>query len=251
MVAALGEEITRNCSAGQVTPRTARSQSARRVRRSVPRARGTLPHALLLSSAGHTFLMTAWFCCGTTLRETRRTPQSMPSNSRPAASQATKSASISRVTEARGGGGLVSGLQSLRCRRIFSMMSGPSMKLMMRKRPPHLGQASGSAYQKRCTDIPYPFPLSRVTIHPRIIRERDFGRICPEVDISPLIGRKEGGTHGGVPEEGRNDQPVCPSYPLKGRGNEGNRRAGPPGCTRRSTGGIRPSTRSSLHNRRT
>ena len=41
-------------------------------------------------------------------------PQSMPSNSRPAASQARRSGSVSRVTEARGGGGRAGRSRSLR-----------------------------------------------------------------------------------------------------------------------------------------
>jgi len=53
-------------------------------------------------SSGHTFVMTARFCSGMTLRATCRTPQSMPSNSRPTASQARKSASGSMVKEGRG-----------------------------------------------------------------------------------------------------------------------------------------------------
>jgi hypothetical protein len=35
----------------------------------------------------------------------------------------------------------------LRWRKIFSMIAASSMKLMIRNRPPHLGQASGSAAQ--------------------------------------------------------------------------------------------------------
>jgi len=41
----------------------------------------------------HTFLMTDWFCSGMTLRATCRTPQSIPTDSQPAASQARRSTS--------------------------------------------------------------------------------------------------------------------------------------------------------------
>ena len=109
--------------------------------------RGTLPLTLSPSSAGHTFLVTAWFFSAMTPGVTWSRLQSMPSNSRPAASQARKSASVSRVVEARGGGGRARGSQSLRWRKIFSMIAASSMKLMIRNRPPHLGQASGSAAQ--------------------------------------------------------------------------------------------------------
>ena len=54
----------------------------------------------------------------------------MPSNRRLAASQARKSASVSRVVEARGGGGLAGGTQSLRWLKIFSMIAASSMKLI-------------------------------------------------------------------------------------------------------------------------
>jgi hypothetical protein len=54
---------------------------------------GTLLLTLLVSSAGHTFLVTARFCSGRTFGATPWMLQSMPSNSRLAASQARKSES--------------------------------------------------------------------------------------------------------------------------------------------------------------
>ena len=120
------------------------SRTGRRARRRIRGAWGTLLLTLLVSWAGRTFLVTARFCSGRTFGAMPRMLQSMPSNSRPAASQARKSGSGSRVVERRGGGGRSGVSQSLRC-RIFSMTDGLSMKPMMRNRPPHLGQASGSA----------------------------------------------------------------------------------------------------------
>ena len=71
--------------------------------------------------------------------------QSMPSKCRVSASQLRKSTSGSSVVRQRAWGERSGRSQSLRCRRIFSMTQGLSMKLSIRKRPLHLGQVKGSA----------------------------------------------------------------------------------------------------------
>jgi len=60
-------------------------------------------------------------------------------------SQSRKSASGSSVVERRGGSGRAGGFQSSRCRRIFSITLGLSMKLRIRRLPQHLGPVKGSA----------------------------------------------------------------------------------------------------------
>jgi hypothetical protein len=82
---------------------------------------------------------------GDRVRRGERQRQSKVSNCRAVAAQSRKSASGSRVVERRGGGERSRRCQSLRCRRIFSMTHGFSMKLSIRKWPPHFGQVKGSA----------------------------------------------------------------------------------------------------------
>jgi hypothetical protein len=68
---------------------------------------------------------------------------------------------------ARGGSGRAGGFQSLRWRKIFSMIAGSSMKLMIRNRPPHLGHASGGevesgerySSQSACSGVKYSLDL--------------------------------------------------------------------------------------------
>jgi hypothetical protein len=111
----------------------------RRVLRSFPSSEDSSPLPFL-PAAGRTIPMTSFDAASRPFSRCHQTSGRLPPRR-----ENRKSSSGSIMVEGWGGGGRSGGSQSLRCLRIFSMTLGLSMKLIIRRLPPHLGQVNGSA----------------------------------------------------------------------------------------------------------